>query len=164
MILLALGSNLESPEIGEPREVLEAALDALPTHGIMVAERSSWYRSAPVPPSDQPWFVNGVARLQTKIAAPSLLTVLHQVEARFGRKREHRNESRILDLDLIAYGKQCRSGPDGLILPHPRVAERAFVLRPLQELAPEWRHPITGETPAEMLAKLPSRQQIERLD
>ena len=162
MILLALGSNLSSAEFGEPREILEAALDVLPTYETFVSHRSSWYRSAPVPVSDQPWFVNGVACIETEASASDLLAILHEIEARFGRERSTRNESRILDLDLIAYGMECYSEPGGLVLPHPRIAERAFVLIPLLEIAPRWRHPVTGQTPSEMLGNLSGVQQIER--
>ena len=161
-ILVALGSNLESPEFGAPEQTLEAALGLMPSFGIAVAKRSSWYRSAPVPPSDQPWFVNGVAKVETKAQPVELLAILHSIEERFGRRRVHRNESRILDLDLLAFGRDCRSVPGGLMLPHPRIAERAFVLLPLRELVGAWHHPITGQTPAEMLEGLSTAQEIQR--
>ena len=163
MILVALGSNLESPDFGGPQQTLEAALDVMPSFGVTVLAKSSWYRSAPVPISDQPWFVNGVASVATKAHSSDLLTLLHEIEARFGRTRTIRNESRILDLDLLAYGGECRSVPGGLILPHPKIAERAFVLEPLAELAAGWRHPRTGLTPREMLERLPDGQDICRI-
>ena len=163
MILVALGSNLESPVHGSPQRVLEAALDSMPARGISVILRSSWYRSAPVPPSGQPWFVNGVAQIDTSMKPAELLARLHEIEFQFGRRRLVRNESRVLDLDLLAYNRECLSEGSSLVLPHPRIAERAFVLYPLVEMVPEWQHPVSGETAAEMLRHLPEGQQIERI-
>jgi len=162
-ILVALGSNLESPEYGPPQAILEAAVSVLPNYGIKVIQCSSWYRSAPVPPSDQAWYVNGAARVAADLEAEDLLSRLHDVERRFGRVRRRRNESRILDLDLLAYGNRRTEAGSALTLPHPRIADRAFVLKPLMELVPNWRHPVTGETPAEMLERLPDIQAVERI-
>lgn len=164
MILVALGSNLESPVHGAPQRVLEAALESMPACGISVVLRSSWYRSAPVPRSSQPWFVNGVAQIDTSMKPAELLACLHEIEFQFGRRRLARNESRVLDLDLLAYDRECPPEGSGLILPHPGIAERAFVLYPLVEMCPEWQHPVSGETAAEMLRGLPEGQQIERID
>ncbi len=163
MILVALGSNLVSAEFGTSQQLLEAALNSMKKHGITVERRSSWYRSAPVPASDQPWFVNGVAEVSTDLGPADLLQVLHRIEAEYGRIRRRRNESRTLDLDLLAYGDRVVAQPEGLVLPHPRLPERAFVLLPLAELAPGWRHPVSGLTAAEMLAALPPGQEVERL-
>lgn len=162
-ILVALGGNLESPEFGAPEQTLEAALGLMPSFGIAVVKRSSWYRSEPVPTADQPWFVNGVAMVETKAQPVELLAVLHSIEERFGRTRALRNESRVLDLDLLAFGRECRSVSGGLVLPHPRIAERAFVLLPLREIVEAWHHPITGQTPAEMFEGLPTAQKIQRI-
>ena len=120
--------------------------------GVHVRRRSRWYRSAPVPPSGQPDYVNGVAIVETALDPASLLALLHRIEARFGRVRGARNEARALDLDLLAYDDRVNDGADGPILPHPRLHQRAFVLRPLAELAPLWRHPRLGRT-ASSLAK-----------
>ncbi len=163
MILVALGSNLVSAEFGTSQQLLEAALNSMKKHGITVERRSSWYRSAPVPASDQPWFVNGVAEVSTDLGPADLLQVLHRIEAEYGRIRRRRNESRTLDLDLLAYGDRVVAQPEGLVLPHPRLPERAFVLLPLADLAPGWRHPVSGLTAAEMLAALPPGQEVERL-
>ena len=112
--------------------------------GITVVRRSRWYMSQPVPPSDQPWYVNGVAAVETALAPPALLAALLAVEARFGRRRGAPNAARTLDLDLLDYdGTQCVS--ERLALPHPRLHERRFVLAPLAEIAPRWRHPRLGE-------------------
>jgi len=164
MILAGLGSNMTTPQLSTPEELLEESIKSMETRGITVSGRSSWFRSAPVPVSDQPWFVNGVAKLVTDLSPWRLLALLHDVEAEYGRLRSVPNASRTLDLDLLAYDDLIVDGTDGLVLPHPRLAERAFVLQPLAQLAPEWRHPVSGLTAGEMLAGLPPGQRVERLD
>jgi len=131
--------------------------------GITVVRRSAWFRSAPVPLSDQPWFVNGVIAVSTARSPEDLLQDLHAIENEYGRVRVQRNESRTLDLDLLAYNDQVLEVPGGLVVPHPRIAERAFVLLPLADVAPQWRHPVTGRNAAEMLADLPPGQAVERI-
>ena len=158
MILVALGANLPSPEHGSPRQTLSAALDALAAEGVTIVRRSRWYETAPVPVSDQPWYVNAVAAVETSVAPAELLALLHGVEERFGRVRGERNAPRIVDLDLLAYDDIVGDGTDGLVLPHPRLHERAFVLLPLRDVAPHWRHPRLGRTVDEMIAALPPDQ------
>lgn len=157
MILVALGANLPDEHGREARETLRAALDTLAAQpDIRLAAASRLWESAPVPMSDQPWFVNAVAAVETALPPRALLDRLHGIEAAFGRVRRIRWEARVLDLDLIAYDDLV-CGDDqasGLVLPHPRLAERAFVLRPLSDIAPDWHHPATGEGLATMLARL----------
>jgi 2-amino-4-hydroxy-6-hydroxymethyldihydropteridine diphosphokinase len=154
MILIALGANLDHPEHGSPRHTLEAALGALEAQGIRILQRSRWYESAAWPPSDQPDYVNGAALIESDLAPEALLDLLHQVEASFGRKRGEPNAARTLDLDLLAYHQEQRDDPEGLVLPHPRLQDRAFVLLPLMEVAPGWRHPVSGKSIAEMARAL----------
>ena len=144
MILLAIGSNLSHPRYGPPLTVCEAALVALAEEGIAVLGKSPWYETAPVPASDQPWFVNGVAQIGTNLEPPALLARLHRLESAFGRRRNVPNEARVLDLDLLAYERQISDTPP--VLPHPRMHERAFVMIPLADLAPNWRHPLLGRS------------------
>ncbi|MBW7849076.1 MAG: 2-amino-4-hydroxy-6-hydroxymethyldihydropteridine diphosphokinase [Rhodospirillales bacterium] len=160
MIMIGLGANLPSV-LGAPRVTLEAALTALPEAGVSVLARSAWYRSAPVPPSAQPWFVNAVALVGTDLGPEPLLELLHGVEARLGRTRTAVNEPRAIDLDLLAHGDAVLSGPR-VVLPHPRLHLRAFVLLPLREVAPHWRHPVTGEDVDSLIAALPAGQTTER--
>ncbi|HEX7969738.1 MAG TPA: 2-amino-4-hydroxy-6-hydroxymethyldihydropteridine diphosphokinase, partial [Stellaceae bacterium] len=133
MILLGLGANLPSAAHGSPQATLAAALDALAAEGVAVDKLSPWYRSAPVPADDQPWYVNGVAAVATRLAPAELLKLLHRVERRFGRVRQRRNEPRVLDLDLLDYDGLVQPGGPRAILPHPRLHERAFVLLPLRD-------------------------------
>lgn len=157
-ILIALGANLPGAADAAPVATLEAALDEIGRRGIEILARSSWWESAPVPASDQPWYVNGVAAIRTRLDPVGLLAALHAIEAGFGRRRAVRNEARVLDLDLIAYGAIVRRGPEPPILPHPRVAGRAFVLLPLEEIRPEWRHPESGIGLRQLIARLPAGQ------
>lgn len=156
MILIAIGANLPGCA-GTPRDNCEAALVALGMSGVRVTKRSRWYRTPPWPPSDQPWYVNGVVAVETSLGPAELLAVMHRVEREFGRVREPStaNAPRPLDLDLIDYEGQILSGSPP-VLPHPRLESRAFVLRPLADVAPQWRHPVTGRSVTELLADLPS--------
>jgi 2-amino-4-hydroxy-6-hydroxymethyldihydropteridine diphosphokinase len=163
-ILIGIGANLPHPIHGEPRRTCEAAVAALAAAGVRVLARSPWYASAPVPVSDQPEFVNGVARVATVLEPTALLSLLHGLEAQFGRVRGQPNAARTLDLDLLAFGDVVLNDPSGLILPHPRLHERAFVLLPLRDVAPGWRHPVTGATATQLIAALPPEQSCRRLN
>lgn len=162
MILIGLGGNLDSPRHGTPRRTLSAALAALGRRGVAVTARSGWYRSEPVPRSDQPWFVNAVAALDSRLDPAALLAAMQAVEAEFGRVRGVRNAARPVDLDLLDYDGAQLSDPS-LILPHPRLHERRFVLLPLAEIAPYWRHPRLGWSAREMLSRLRDDCRVERL-
>jgi 2-amino-4-hydroxy-6-hydroxymethyldihydropteridine diphosphokinase len=163
LVLIGLGANLESPRWGAPRETLAAALAALAAEGVAVLARSAWYRSAPVPLSDQPWYVNAVASVATGRNARGLLELTQAVERRFGRVRGMPNAARVLDLDLLDYLGERIDEPD-LVLPHPRLHLRRFVLEPLAEIAPGWRHPVLGAPVEELLAGIDAAAQpVERL-
>ena len=114
-----------------------------------------------MPVSDQPWYVNGVAEVATALDPTALLAVLHEIEREFGRERRELNAARVMDLDIVAYGRLVRTDPPP-ILPHPRMADRAFVLLPLQEIASGWVHPVLGLSVEELVARLPAGQQIRR--
>ncbi len=153
-ILVALGANLPT-DIGMPRDTLASAIRRLDALGVKVERQSRFYTSPAWPPSSQPDYVNAVVLVRTDLPAPALLDLLLRIEGEFGRVRSERNAARTLDLDLIAYGDQVVRAPDGsLELPHPRLAERPFVLLPISDVAPDWVHPVTGQTVDAMLARL----------
>jgi len=159
VILVGIGSNLAAPRFGSPQQTARAALAQLPAIGVAVVRCSRWYLSQPVPPSDQPWYVNAVAMVETRLGPAALLGALLALEARFGRRRSVANAARTLDLDLLDYDGG-RFATKHLLLPHPRLHERRFVLAPLAEIAPEWRHPLLAITASELLRHLPPGQPI----
>jgi 2-amino-4-hydroxy-6-hydroxymethyldihydropteridine diphosphokinase len=162
-IYIALGANLPSIH-GSPRATLEAALAEIEASGIAVEARSHWYATAPVPRSDQPDYVNGAARVSTDLGPEDLLALLHRIEDRFGRVRAGRNEARVIDLDLIDYGGLVMEpAGEGLQLPHPRAHLRGFVLLPLRDVAPGWRHPASGRTIDALIGELSDLDDVRRL-
>lgn len=162
MILIAFGANLPSPRFGSPRETIEAAIDALAARGVTILARSGWYSTAPVPPSGQPRYVNLVAWIDSSLPAGELLVLLHDIEEAFGRVRGERNAARILDIDLLDHnGAISTDWPE---LPHPRMSERAFVLVPLRDVAPTWRHPVSGRSIDELITAAPDLAGVQPLD
>lgn len=175
MILVGIGANLPSPRFGPPQATCEAALGCMAAAGVRVVARSRWYRTSPVPASDQPFYVNGVARVATDCDPAALLSALLGIERRIGRKRFETNAPRVIDLDLLAYDDVVSQGsaqgpglPAAPILPHPRLHERAFVLLPIRDIAPGWRHPATGQGLDELIDALGAGrgadQKVEVLD
>jgi 2-amino-4-hydroxy-6-hydroxymethyldihydropteridine diphosphokinase len=147
--VIALGGNLPGayPSMAL---ALAAATSRLGPAGFEVRGVSRWWRSSAWPDPADPPFLNGVVLARTDLEPEAALEALHRIEAAFGRNRKAPNAPRTLDLDLIALGRTVLEGPP-LVLPHPRAAERLFVMGPLAEIAPGWVHPVSGET-AEKLA------------
>lgn len=169
MILIGIGSNLPSP-YGPSPQTVAAAVHALARHGFAVQASSSIWHTPPYPKSAQPWFSNAVVAVNSPLSPQDVLSRLHLVERRFSRKRRIKWAARPLDLDLLDYhgqvigaetvGEDHFSRP--LILPHPALQSRNFVLRPLQEIAPRWTHPVTGASIASLINALPKGELIRK--
>ncbi|PSB03892.1 2-amino-4-hydroxy-6-hydroxymethyldihydropteridine diphosphokinase [Merismopedia glauca] len=149
-VAIALGSNL-----GNSFQILAGALEMLDTTlGVRLEKRSSWYLSAPIGPP-QPDYINGCAIASTELTPPQFLATLQHIEHQFGRIRTEHWGPRTLDLDLLLYGDLILDTPD-LQIPHPRMGERAFVLVPLAEIAPDWVDPVSQLQIQELLKKVDS--------
>jgi 2-amino-4-hydroxy-6-hydroxymethyldihydropteridine diphosphokinase len=179
MILVAIGGNVSSLS-GSPEEtIVHSIVDIYQRIGSPIGT-SRLYRTPAFPPGSGPDFVNAAVALQSNMSPEEILAILHDIEARYGRERQVRWGARTLDLDLIAVGtrvlpdravfdrwlaldaaRQTVETPPQLILPHPRMQDRAFVLVPLADVAADWRHPVLGKTIGEMLADLPSAARAE---
>lgn len=159
-IFLGVGANLAPSGFSGPREGCLAAIESLTEDGIRLVAVSPWYRTAPVPASDQPWYQNAVVEIESRLPPERLMDVLHDREARFGRVRRQRNEARVLDIDIVDYCGLVQEGPP--ILPHPRMHKRGFVLKPLFDLASDWHHPETGVPITELIAGLDPSEKFEK--
>ena len=160
MILIALGANLPSAA-GPPAATLSRALGRLKQCGITILSVSSFYQTPAWPDPFQPPYVNAVVSIATRLQPAELLVLLHDVEAGFGRVRGAANASRALDLDLLDYDGRIMASE--VVLPHPRMAERSFVLVPLAEIAPGWQHPLSRQGAGELLAGLADRDAPKKL-
>ncbi|MCL4502231.1 MAG: 2-amino-4-hydroxy-6-hydroxymethyldihydropteridine diphosphokinase [Deltaproteobacteria bacterium] len=146
---IGLGSNLDDPATQLRRALKElAAIDE-----VEVREISSFYLNPPLGPKAQPWYVNAVAQVRTRLTPEELLRSLQRLETAMGRKRGERWGPRVIDLDLLLYGGEIIQTPE-LVLPHPEMHRRAFVLAPLAEIAPEAWHPGLQKSVGRLLAEL----------
>lgn len=175
--LLALGSNLSNSTL-MCFQLIEKAFELISRESVKNARSSAIYRSKAFPEGSGPDFANAAMRFETNLAPDDLLARLHAIENTLGRTRNQRWEARVCDIDLIAHGRsvlpneathnhwrdlplteQMRQTPQELILPHPRLSERIFVLRPLMDIAPDWVHPVSGKSIRDMLRALPESEQ-----
>jgi 2-amino-4-hydroxy-6-hydroxymethyldihydropteridine diphosphokinase len=173
-VLVAMGGNLES-EIGPPRVILGYALASLRIMTNSLVRKSKYFVTPCFPIGYGPDYLNAAVSFQFQGESHELLAILHRIEANFGRRRTRRWGGRVLDLDLLAFGdkiaptvkvfeawrdkpltEQVSQTPQELILPHPRMQDRAFVLGPLMDVAPDWRHPVSGHTVRQMYNRLPA--------
>jgi 2-amino-4-hydroxy-6-hydroxymethyldihydropteridine diphosphokinase len=156
-VVLGLGSNL-----GDREAAIAQALARLDARGYRATQRSSLYLTEPVGGPPQDWFVNAVADGETALSPEALLEACLAVEQELGRVRREPNGPRTIDVDILLFGELQRSVPDPVI-PHPRMAERRFVLEPLAEILPERVHPALGRTVLELLASCPDTSAVKRL-
>lgn len=162
-IIIAVGANLPSV-YGSPLESCMAAFDTLSDMNVNILRQSRWFKTAPIPPSDQPWFINAVAVVDTVLDPESLMNTLHNVEDLFDRQRSGPAAARTMDLDLLDYRGLLRDDASSPELPHPRLESRAFVLLPLADVAPGWIHPRSGVAIAALIDALPADQIAEPME
>ena len=179
LALVALGSN-EPFDAIDVVETVKRVIPAVSAKLGVIRARSRLFRTPAYPAGSGPDFVNAAISVETSLTAPAVLEELHGIESHFGRIRTQRWGPRTLDLDLIGYddavlpdretylrwarlplSEQMRAAPDDLILPHPRLHERAFVLVPLGDVAADWVHPVTGLSVTQMIDALPKEQRAE---
>jgi 2-amino-4-hydroxy-6-hydroxymethyldihydropteridine diphosphokinase len=154
LILISVGANLPGPDGATPRQTCAACVALIKTiPGLTLAAVSPWYRASAIPKSAQPDYCNGIIRLEGEITPLALLAALNAIEDTFGRVRGERNAARTMDLDIIDLNGAIRATPSP-ILPHPRAHLRAFVLRPILDVAPGWRHPTFRQGVSSLLAEL----------
>jgi 2-amino-4-hydroxy-6-hydroxymethyldihydropteridine diphosphokinase len=158
-IIVAIGGNLYSKNGLHPVEICQEAINSLKSMSIIIEKQSSWYRSDPIPKSDQPKFFNSVLVASTTLNELDVLNSLHVIEKKFGRIRKNINEARIIDLDLIDYSSKICDSKE-IILPHPRAHLRKFVMQPLYEIEKNWIHPILKTSVTEILNQL-DKQELE---
>ena len=164
-ILVGVGGNLFFESEKAPINTCQAALDAIQHDRIVILKQSCWYLSSPVSDDNQPWYVNCVIRVHSELSPNALLGRLLNIERGFGRSPRARSGPRTLDLDLLAHGGVIcvAQGQPSLTLPHPRMAQRGFVMRPLSDIMPEWRHPILGHSARDLACVERDGQNLVRL-
>ena len=173
-VLVALGSNL-SENLAESLDVVERAIEILSLDSIKISNKSQIYQTPAFPVGSGPDFINCVLAAETNLSPEELLNEFHEIEANLGRVRDKRWGQRMIDIDLLSYeglikpnadivkswilmalSDQMKRTPEHLILPHPRIQDRGFVLVPMADVAPHWRHPVLGKTTLEMRDVLPA--------
>ena len=158
-IIIGIGGNLHSSNGLHPIEIGKKAIKAMKSMSINVEKQSNWYRSDPIPKSDQPKFFNSIIVAKTNLNELDVLTSLHKIEDNLGRLRKNTNEARVIDLDLIDYSSKILES-ENIKIPHPRAHLRRFVMEPLFEVEKNWIHPLLKLSVTEILNQL-DKQEIE---
>ena len=158
-IIIGIGGNINSEKGIHPVETCNNAIRLFKDYSIKVTKKSNWYKSEPIPKSDQPNFFNCVVIARTLLNEYDVLKILHKIETEFGRKRNKINAARSIDLDLIDYSNKVLNNKN-LTIPHPRAHLRKFVMGPLAEINPDWIHPILKVNVLDILTKL-DKQKLE---
>ena len=164
MIFIGIGSNTAATGFVSPEATIRAAIDLFDDFGITLVRLSKFYLTSPVPASNQPWFVNCVAQIETFLSPFECMANLHRLEYAFQRVRSVPNASRTLDLDLLDYNGLVIGNQSMLRLPHPRINERAFVLFPLSEICSSWVSPLDGSKIEDLINKLSIDDTIKPLN
>ena len=157
MIYLAIGSNLSSKH-GDRFKNITLAIDYIEENNIKILKKSSFYETPSYPDKKNPKFINVVIIVETKLSPKDLMLLLINIEKKFDRKRNKKNEPRTCDIDIIDYNKQILKISDNqidLILPHEKTTHRNFVLYPLSEISPNWKHPVSNAKVNSLIQKLP---------
>jgi 2-amino-4-hydroxy-6-hydroxymethyldihydropteridine diphosphokinase len=168
MIIITLGSNVAS-RWGDPATTIRRAVRVLDSRGVIVLRCSALYLTTPYGITDQPPFVNAAAAVRTALPPAALLSLLKKIEAESGRSRSRRWGPRALDIDIIDYNARIlnwpkrnsqhhKYGTPRVILPHPEIQSRPFVVRPMMDIAPYWHHPVTGRSAMQLMARLRIRK------
>ena len=154
-VYLSLGSNK-----GDRAQYIARAIVALAEHGVNVIQKSSLYETEPIETSSKSWFLNCVIKAETNLLPPQLMHTLLDIERSLGRRRRVLRGPRFIDMDILLYDDRVVN-TDHLKVPHPRMAERRFVLVPFAEIAPETRHPVYNKTVTKLLAETPDRSEVK---
>ena len=156
MILIAIGSNLRSSLYGMPENNCIEVIKILRKH-FFISNISNFYKTEPIPKSNQPWYVNAAIEIKTNLKPKDIIERLFFIENHFGRKRKQKNEARVIDLDLLCYGSLKINKPN-LTIPHPRLHLRKFVMKPICDINPMWRHPILKKKAINLLKNLANQK------
>ncbi|MEE2705199.1 MAG: 2-amino-4-hydroxy-6-hydroxymethyldihydropteridine diphosphokinase [Pseudomonadota bacterium] len=162
MIIIAFGANLNS-HVGSPMVTIKSAISALQSRGIIFVKYSRFFETTPVPPSNNRNYINSVAIIETQMNPYELLNACHEVELMYGRERSYKNSPRTIDIDILAYNNIVIKNRK-IQIPHPRLHEREFVMIPLGEIAPNWKHPFLNISISELISNLETNNKVFPLD